>query len=772
VVGGPLARVPRRIWGVLLLLLPACAGCAASPVAFDEARARAHIDMLARRIGSRAIGTPANRQAREYLGGVLQDAGFIVRYQETDAVDSARGLTAHVVNIIASRDGQLRDAVALVSHYDSVPDGPGAADDALGVSTCLESARVLAGQRLRHSLFVLITDGEEAGLMGARAATTDAELASRVRTFLNFDGTGAAGPTLLFETGPGWNPPLSAWASGAATPRGASFGIEIYRRLPNDTDFTVLKGLGASGLNFAPVGDSYAYHTDRDIAQRVDAGTLRQEIANTIGTVRALDAMEWTRPKPEPPTFFDLFGRGAVVYGATIDAAIVWAAVLAGIAAWLLVTRQVVRERRLAGAIATAAWTCLAVTASLGGGIAAAWLIRALRSELNPWYAAPTAFFVFVASAGLWCGWLVRRVSALAPETWRPVRGPAATWWVTLPAWIVAALVLHRAAPAAGYLVAWPLLLAGAGVIVLRRWRATMVAASAVVLVASIALWARNSWVLLGFVVSLFGWLPIVAPVWIYPVTIAAASLMLAPPALAILAALAAPTRPARIGFALAGLTLSRGIIAWASPAYTTMRPEMRTVWYVQDDLRDQAWWEIGGSESSLDLSGSGPPGAAWERAVDAIPATVRLGPIGTPFAFRTRGVPVVTDVPAEISSRVSGGPAGQTSLDVTIVPHTPLTVRINLPPGLRPSVSSAAGAEMGGSWRVTYVAPPSSGVTMHLVFDGHALADLAGSTVVLITAGVPASAPGAWPSWLPRERATWRARTFIVTDLHLPAAR
>ena len=62
----------------------------------------------------------------------------------------------------------MRDAVALVSHYDSVPDGPGAGDDALGVATCLESGRVLAGLGLRHSLFVIVTDGEEVGLMGAR----------------------------------------------------------------------------------------------------------------------------------------------------------------------------------------------------------------------------------------------------------------------------------------------------------------------------------------------------------------------------------------------------------------------------------------------------------------------------------------------------------------------------------------------------------------------------------------------------------------------------
>jgi hypothetical protein len=59
----------------------------------------------------------------------------------------------------------VRDAVALVSHYDSVPDGPGRAT-MRSVSRCAWSLDALAGLGLRHSLFVIVTDGEEVGLMG------------------------------------------------------------------------------------------------------------------------------------------------------------------------------------------------------------------------------------------------------------------------------------------------------------------------------------------------------------------------------------------------------------------------------------------------------------------------------------------------------------------------------------------------------------------------------------------------------------------------------
>ena len=69
------------------------------------------------------------------------------------------------------------EAIGLVAHYDSRPEAPGATDDALGVAVALEAARVFAGRSDRQwSLMVLLTDGEEAELMGAAALMTDREV--------------------------------------------------------------------------------------------------------------------------------------------------------------------------------------------------------------------------------------------------------------------------------------------------------------------------------------------------------------------------------------------------------------------------------------------------------------------------------------------------------------------------------------------------------------------------------------------------------------------
>ena len=226
--------------------------------------------MLAGTIGSRPVGSAANARAREYVVDQLKQIGFEVRVQETDARRHELGRTARVSNIIGVLPGEKPEALGLVSHYDSSPDAPGATDDALGVAVSLEAARVLAAAgRPQWTLLALITDGEEAGLMGAAALVTDREVTSRLRAYINLESIGSSGTAVLFETGPGNGWLVAPWARRAPHPRGGSFAIEIYTRLPNDTDFSILKTRDIPGLNFAPVGDSYAYHTARDTPERL-----------------------------------------------------------------------------------------------------------------------------------------------------------------------------------------------------------------------------------------------------------------------------------------------------------------------------------------------------------------------------------------------------------------------------------------------------------------------------------------------------------------------
>lgn len=759
-------KVPRQLGYLLALALTA--SCAAAPAALALQRARGTIEELAGKIGSRPIGSSEARRARDYVASELALDGLTVRIQDVDASAPGAGLTAPVSNIIATRDGETDDAIALVSHYDSVPDGPGAQDDALGVATCLEAARELVtGKPLHHSLVVIVTDGEEVGLMGARGVITDADVRARVRAFLNFDGTGGQGPPVLFEAGPGRGETLAAWARGAAAPFGTSLGVEIYKRLPNDTDFTVLAAAGKSGLNFAPVGNSYVYHTDRDKPAGVADSTLAQEITNTVGIVRALDAGSLDRTD-DRPTFFDLRQHAGVVYGSTTTRAIGIFACVAGLIAWWLLTRALAPAGwRLIGAAAFRAFVTFVF--AVAAMTAEVWVLRVARHESAPWYAAPFWTFGALTATGLFTIWAVNRRRWLASPDADGSRAPLLTWWCGLPVWIAFGAFLLTQAPGASYLIAFPLLAASVSVLISRRstW---LRAASALVAVVVVTLWAADLVVLLGFLVPLFGWLPVLTPAWLYPAVIAIGGVMILPPLLGLASGTAAARRLSG-GAGVAGAVIAIGLIgrALAAPVYTDDRPARRSVRYLEDEGRHQAWWSVAGSDGRIEDGAPPAAGASWTRATGPMAVSpVTVAGLNLPIEVRAHVAPVTSGPPADVSATSSREADRRVTLQVMVTPHALLAAQIVLPKGLTPVTSNYPGVLRHEQWTAGYVAVPQEDFAFHMHFDASVpTSALHGTALVLTVAGVP-GADGAiskaLPSWLPQGPATWQARsTFIV---------
>jgi Zn-dependent M28 family amino/carboxypeptidase len=118
------------------------------------------------------------------------------------AIDSDAGLqerTGH--NVIGILEGQTDETIVLGGHYDSVPAGPGAGDNASGTAVVIELARALASRSEppKQTLVFIAFDAEELGLFGSQAyvkALSDQDL-SRIRAMLNFDMLGAGGGPLL-----------------------------------------------------------------------------------------------------------------------------------------------------------------------------------------------------------------------------------------------------------------------------------------------------------------------------------------------------------------------------------------------------------------------------------------------------------------------------------------------------------------------------------------------------------------------------------------------
>src|SRR2546423_1505370 len=148
----------------------------ASAADFSLENAVAHVRAIA--TAPHPTGSAANEQVRQYLVDQLERLDMHPRVQTATVARYDGVRTVH--NIIArlaappSANHDARSAIMLAAHYDSVAHGPGAADDAAAVAALLETVRALrVGPPLRQEVILLLTDGEELGLLGAPAFNSE-----------------------------------------------------------------------------------------------------------------------------------------------------------------------------------------------------------------------------------------------------------------------------------------------------------------------------------------------------------------------------------------------------------------------------------------------------------------------------------------------------------------------------------------------------------------------------------------------------------------------
>lgn len=774
-----MSRPPgARTVAVALLVAAACASCAWPTPYFSTSNARAHVTQLAGAIGARPAGSDANRRAREYLVEQLRFYGFTVRVQEAEARRPELGLTAHVQNIIAVHPGAIPDAMGLIAHYDSVPIAPGAGDDAFGVAVSLEVGRLLAARKdRRHSLMVLLTDAEENGLMGAAALVQDPEVRARLRTYINIEATGADAPAMLFETGPGNGWLVRAFARAAPAPRGGSISGEIYKRLPNDTDFSVLKRTGVPGLNIAAIGDSYAYHTPQDIPERLTDDLLSQTGENVLATMTTLDGMDLGARTAEQAVYFDVASIRTVVLSPAAARLLGVLALLAGFVAWIRVVGVAYRQAGLAGLLRTVAWVAAGTILAASAIVGAAALLRAVREVYHPWYAHPGRFWLLLLLAGFTAARLLLSLERRLPKGARAVRHPALVWMLVLPAWLTLAAMVEQAAPSAAYLWTVPLLAAGAVVLVAARATGGWAQVAAMLVVAvSGGLWVPETRDLLRFAVPVLGRFPMLVPVAMLPAALIGGLVMIVPPLAAILAARTPPAVTAETPAAirrLRALTVPSllvaltAVFAWCyvGEAYTHERPLWRYVQYVADHASGAAVWEIAGNEPGLDIHlGRGAP-SGWQAAHGPLIQGSPARPFRHPFSFRA----ATTLDPALVEARGAATPeGGDLRLEITAtVTEGGQMVTFVLPPGVVPVRSSLPGELRDGWWTAAYAAAPAGVVSFTATVPARAAGQLGRIRVGLVSAALPGGT--GWlrqPDWLGQERAVWYSRSLHLVPV------
>jgi hypothetical protein len=329
-----LALVAAVLCGLLLAHFatrtPAPVPASAPERVFSADRAMDDVRAIAR--APHPTGSSENARSRDYLVARLRSLGLQTSVQQVDATAFAgdrprrdgaglNGPVENVMGILPGRDRRL-PAILLMSHYDSVPDSPGAADDAVGVAAGLETVRALLadGRRPLRDVVLLFTDAEEVGLNGARAFWGGPgpahPLAARIGVVLNAESRGGGGRTLMFETSPAAGGLVRAYAGAAKAPAGNSLAAFVYERLPNDTDFTVAKRAGVAGLNFAFLGRPEQYHQPSSTPEALDQGSLQHTGDQLLAFTRELAETQSLPAAEADLVYSDVLGLALVTYPA------------------------------------------------------------------------------------------------------------------------------------------------------------------------------------------------------------------------------------------------------------------------------------------------------------------------------------------------------------------------------------------------------------------------------------------------------------------------
>lgn len=289
-------------------------GIEAPATEFSAARAE---DTLARILGPERphpAGTAENAAVRARIVNEFAKLGIDAKpYRAMGCTYGARyGAMecATVTDLVAEVKKGEGKAIVLLAHYDSVPAGPGAADDGSGVVSVLETVRALKARGLpgKHPILAVLTDGEEYGLLGAASFLHNPKLKARVGAVVNVEARGNRGPSLLFQTSDGNGPLIDLYAKNARRYATSSLFVEIYKLLPNDTDLTLFIREGITSFNYAFSENVAHYHTPLDTRANLSRATLQHQGENMLDTATGLGNADFASLKGGNDVYLSILG--------------------------------------------------------------------------------------------------------------------------------------------------------------------------------------------------------------------------------------------------------------------------------------------------------------------------------------------------------------------------------------------------------------------------------------------------------------------------------
>lgn len=392
---------------VLTLQVPRPSPAGAGATDFSAARAMVDIREIAQRphpVGSadharvgalllqrmQALGLQTSTQTGPLSRGAIRTL------ERAGGDPAAANYTAtNLIGVLPGRNPAL-PAVALMAHYDTVPDSAGAADDTTGVAAILETVRAIRARGpADRTLVVLLTDAEEIGLDGARVFWGGHPLRDRIGAVVNLEARGGGGRAMMFETGRGNAETIALFGRSAVRAEGGitsnSLAVFVYELMPNGTDFTIPKDRGVQGVNLAFIGRPEQYHAEVSTPDALDQGSVQHIGAQALETADALLRAEALPARTSNVVYADVFGRFVLSHApATGWLLLVGSVALLSAAAWRARSRAGLTFAEAGRGAVDGLWF-------LSSGLVVTHFVRLLGGPLSERAESADAYYVLLA---------------------------------------------------------------------------------------------------------------------------------------------------------------------------------------------------------------------------------------------------------------------------------------------------------------------------------------------------------------------------------------
>ncbi|HEY6049426.1 MAG TPA: M20/M25/M40 family metallo-hydrolase [Sphingomicrobium sp.] len=531
---------------------------------FDAPRAKARLAFILGDQRPHPADTAADDLVRARLIATLEQMGLkpVVRdSQACNELFKQRGVScARVRNVITVLGPPTGKALLLNAHYDSVPVGPGASDDGMGVATLLEVASILKDRPLERPVILLFNEGEELGLVGARAFLAD-PLSRNVDSLINLEARGVTGPVNMFETSRPNAAPILIYAAAVKHPTANSLSTDVYRLLPNYTDVNSFSERGWLTLNLAPIGNETRYHSPGDDIAALDPATLQHMGDQTLALSQALAS--GTPAAGGDRIFMDVSGRALISLPLIAGVVLLVGLLLAYL---VLITRRGGFARSAAVTLGTLigstvlTWVALTLIGALRHGMF--WRADALWTNLAAYTSAMLVAAVLLATIG----------RAATREQLR------ACYWLLL---LALGGIIGLIAPGGIIFFLFPPLIALIGMVASRWWRPAELLGSAAAILFLYLTW--------GALLALLQELLDGSPMWVF----APLGALLIIPVLIEAKPLIDDAKLRPTAALAGGLALLGWAAAAAAPAYSWDREQRFVIEHVTDASSGKSWWSV-----------------------------------------------------------------------------------------------------------------------------------------------------------------------------------